>query len=53
LEPKLNKDTKVSKGWIERLILDFFATAPENSMQNGTLEPAWDSALVGFASGAD
>ena len=49
----MKKGPKVSKDWIERLILDFIATAPENTMQNGTGQPAWDSALIGFASGAD
>jgi ferredoxin len=37
------------RGWIE----DFIATSSHNSMQDAAGEPAWDAALVGFASGAD
>ena len=35
--------------WIEQ----FIATSPLNTMQDDSGEPAWDAALVGFASGAD
>jgi hypothetical protein len=40
---------KTIKGWIE----DFVATSSHNTMQNAAGEPAWDSALVGFAAGSD
>lgn len=49
----MKKDTSVSTDWINDLIRDFIATSPDNSMQNDSGEPAWDSALVGFAAGAD
>lgn len=35
------------------VIQDFIAESPLNTMENGTDEPAWDSALVGFCSGTD
>lgn len=38
---------------IRRWIEDFIAVSPENTMADGSGQPAWDSALVGFASGAD
>ncbi|MDM8537901.1 epoxyqueuosine reductase [Desulfobacterales bacterium HSG17] len=41
------------KSWIQNIIQDFIATSPLNTMQDGTDEPAWDNALVGFASGTD
>jgi epoxyqueuosine reductase QueG len=44
---------KVSKQWIEGVIRGFIAASPQNSMQNKAGDPAWDDALVGFASGAD
>jgi epoxyqueuosine reductase QueG len=43
----------ISRDWIRDAIQNFIATAPENSMQTGDGQPAWDAALVGFASGAD
>jgi ferredoxin len=42
-----------SEEWIRGLIRDFIATSPHNTMQNQAEEPAWDDALVGFASGED
>lgn len=39
--------------WIESYIKQYVATRPENSLQNGTGEPAWDEPLVGFARGDD
>jgi epoxyqueuosine reductase QueG len=47
------KSVTVSGDWIKRLIRDFMAASPLNSMKNKTEEPAWEDALVGFASGAD
>ncbi len=38
--------------WITSLIRDF-CDGPENTLQNGTNERAWDTPLVGFANGAD
>lgn len=38
---------------LERLVVEFTATSPENSMKNIPEEQAWDEPLVGFASGAD
>lgn len=39
--------------WIEGVIQDFIAASPMNTMGNEAGDPAWDHALVGFASGAD
>ena len=49
----MKKDARISEDWIKNLIRDFIATSPDNTMQNQAGDPAWDSALVGFASGAD
>jgi epoxyqueuosine reductase len=46
-------DANISGTWIKRLIWDFIATSPLNTIHNEAGEPAWASALVGFASGAD
>ncbi len=43
----------VSGQWINELIKNLIASSPQNSLQDGTTEPAWEDALVGFASGAD
>ena len=43
----------ISHDWIIELIKDFIATSPSNTMENQGQDPAWDEALVGFASGAD
>jgi epoxyqueuosine reductase len=45
--------TDVSSDWIKALIRDFIAVSPLNTMKNDAGDPAWDDALVGFASGAD
>ena len=49
----MKKDLNISANWIESLIREFMATSPYNTMKNETGEPAWDSALVGYASGTD
>ena len=49
----MENSTIISGDWIKDLILDFITTSPLNTMRNETGEPAWDDALVGFASGAD
>ena len=38
---------------IKDLILDFISTSPLNTMRNEAEDPAWETALVGFASGVD
>ncbi len=38
---------------IEGLIRDFITRSPLNTIQDEAGEPAWDQALVGFASGLD
>jgi len=43
----------VSADWIKALVHDFILTSPHNTMNTTTEEPAWDDALVGFASGGD
>jgi epoxyqueuosine reductase len=38
---------------IAKIIEEFIGTSPENSLKNEADEPAWEEALVGFASGSD
>jgi len=49
----VKKRPLISADWIKALVRDFIATSPLNSMKNKNGDPAWDDALVGFASGAD
>jgi epoxyqueuosine reductase QueG len=49
----VKKGTVITGDWIKGLIQDFITTSPHNTMENEAKEPAWDDALVGFASGAD
>jgi len=49
----MKQDFDITADGIKNLIRDFIATSPDNTMQTETGEPAWDSAMVGFASGAD
>ena len=49
----MEKNNDLSGDRIKGLIRDFIATSPYNTLRNKTEEPAWDDALVGFASGAD
>lgn len=49
----MKKGNHISGDWIRGVIRDFIDTSPQNSMQDEAGEPAWDSALVGFASGID
>ena len=44
---------RVTDVWVKKIIQDFIANSPLNTMQDETDEPAWDSALVGFSSGTD
>jgi hypothetical protein len=39
--------------WITGLVERFLAKSPLNNLRNKDGAPAWDEALVGFASGAD
>ena len=45
--------TVVTGDWIKRIIDGFIATSPENTMDTADGAPAWEEALVGFASGMD
>ena len=47
------KQREDRSSWVERIILDFIQLSPENSLQNGTHEKAWEDALVGFSRGDD
>lgn len=49
----MKRTAHISEDWIKNLIQQFIIMSPDNSLQNETGERAWDSALVGFASGAD
>jgi len=49
----MGNSPNISGDWIKGVIRDFIATSPDNTMENEAGEPAWDDALVGFASGAD
>ena len=46
-------DTNISGDRIKKVILEFIATSPQNSIRNKAGDSAWDLALVGFSSGAD
>jgi len=39
--------------WIEKVICDFIEQSPENNLQNGSGEKAFENPLVGFASADD
>jgi epoxyqueuosine reductase QueG len=52
-EALVKKSAPMSGNWIKELIDEFIATSPANTMGTATGEPAWENALVGFASGAD
>jgi epoxyqueuosine reductase len=49
----MEKKVSISEDWVKRIIHDFITTSPLNTMEDGTVEPAWDKVLVGFASGMD
>jgi epoxyqueuosine reductase len=49
----VENSANLSADWIKDLIHDFIAASPHNTLRSKTDEPAWDDALVGFASGAD
>ncbi len=39
-----------SADWVARLVQDYWATSPNNTLDNGSDEKAWDEPLVGYAS---
>lgn len=49
----MENETRISGDQIGEWIRHFIADSPHNTMQNRDADPAWDSVLVGFASGAD
>jgi epoxyqueuosine reductase len=49
----VRKNPAISREGVIALIHDFMAASPLNTMKRPSGEPAWDDALVGFASGAD
>jgi epoxyqueuosine reductase QueG len=49
----VKKHRDVSGNWIKDWVQSFIAKSPLNTMQNKAGEPAWEDALIGFASGAD
>jgi epoxyqueuosine reductase len=49
----LSKPKQDPREWITGLVNDFIQTSELNNLQNQGNDPAWDQALVGFASGAD
>jgi epoxyqueuosine reductase len=51
----MDEKGNISRDWMKDLIRDFIAISALNSMQmqSEAGDPAWDDALVGFASGAD
>jgi epoxyqueuosine reductase QueG len=49
----LKKNIEPTTDWIKGVIRAFIASSSLNSMGDETGEAAWDSAMVGFAAGAD
>jgi len=49
----LTRDEDHGREWITGLISDFIAGSAENTIRNEADDPAWEEALVGFASGED
>ncbi len=49
----MKNSVQITDDWIKNLIQDFIASSPVNTIKSEGAGPAWDSALVGFASGAD
>jgi epoxyqueuosine reductase len=43
----------LSRDGIKGLIHDFISGSPQNTLGDGSGEPAWDNAVVGFVSGGD
>jgi epoxyqueuosine reductase QueG len=49
----MEKSVEATREGIRGMIRDFIDRSPLNTMKDGAGSPAWDEALVGFASGAD
>ncbi|MGW8194141.1 MAG: epoxyqueuosine reductase [Desulforhopalus sp.] len=49
----MEKNNGINGEWVRGVIEEFIASSPANTMGEGTQEAAWDSVLLGFASGAD
>jgi len=49
----MRKNNAISADSIRHLIQEFIRSSPLNTIENKSQDPAWDDALVGFASGAD
>ena len=49
----MKNSANISGDGVRDLIQDFIATSPLNTIKNEAETPAWEGALVGFASGAD
>lgn len=44
---------KKTKSWVVKVITDFIANSPLNTLQNESNDKAWGKPLVGFSSGSD
>jgi epoxyqueuosine reductase len=53
MEDVMKENLSISNKWIVDMIQQFIIESPLNSLHDTSGEPAWDSALVGIASGAD
>jgi len=42
-----------TSAWVEKIVLDFWATSPGNSLHNEPGEKAWDEPLFGYSRGDD
>ena len=50
IEMQESTTKKVGSGvWVKQLVEKFWAQSPENTLQNGSTEKAWERPLVGFA----
>lgn len=51
--PKEGRKQDGLSSWLVRVVKEFSAASPENTLNPGTGERAWDAPLVGFSNGAD
>ncbi len=49
----MENSANISGDGVRDLIQDFIVTSPLNTIRNQAADPAWEGALIGFASGAD
>ena len=49
----MNETAGITKDWIDKAVQEFINTSPLNTLQDDTGEKAWDSALIGYATGLD